>query len=223
MQLTDNIILDKTDKHMHLLLRLPQQVVSSAVLNGGQCQAKHVVNMYIPESPYSQDTESPHITLQKYCSNNGWQGTSVGMMTSAPMDSFRIAKREIEGIKIAVMLTSGLNNARRAGDVAEHRSIGCMPVETGTINIIALTTARLSPAAAIEAIQIITEAKTTVLQDFNIHSPVSNRIATGTGTDALALINGDGPSEIHYCGKHVLFGEILAQLVIESLSSSLSC
>jgi adenosylcobinamide amidohydrolase len=45
--------------------------------------------------------------------------------------------------------------------------------------------------------------------------------ASGTGTDAIAVVNGRGPVKIRYCGKHALFGEMLAKAVIEALTASL--
>jgi len=82
--------------------------------------------------------------------------------------------------------------------------------------------AQLTDAASIEAILIITEAKAAALQDAKIISPISNKIATGTGTDSVAVVSGHGPETISYCGKHVLFGEILGRLVMETVASSIA-
>lgn len=65
---------------------------------------------------------------------------------------------------------------------------------------------------------IITEAKAAALQEANIISPVSGLIATGTGTDSHAIVSGFGPAKVRCCGKHVLFGEVLGELVMESVS-----
>jgi adenosylcobinamide hydrolase len=35
-------------------------------------------------------------------------------------------------------------------------------------------------------------------------------------------VSGHGPELISYCGKHVLFGEILGRLVMEAVSSSIA-
>ena len=67
---------------------------------------------------------------------------------------------------------------------------------------------------------IVTEAKAAVLRESGIRSPVSNKIATGTGTDAIAVVSGHGPETVRYCGKHVLFGEILGRLVTDALTAS---
>ena len=146
-------------------------------------------------------------------------------MTAASMDSFRLVQATEQGVEIIVLVTAGLSNARRAGDYAECREIGSPLYDAGTINIICLTTAVLTPAAQVEAVLTATEAKTAALQNLGIQSPVSGTPATGTGTDAIAVAGacGHGSIKVQYCGKHVIFGEILAKLVIEALTSSLHC
>jgi adenosylcobinamide amidohydrolase len=67
----------------------------------------------------------------------------------------------------------------------------------------------------------VTEAKVAALQNLDIISPVSNQPATGTGTDSIAIAADSKAKKIQYCGKHVVFGEILARLVIEAVISSI--
>ena len=93
--------------------------------------------------------------------------------------------------------------------------------EIGTINIIVLTSAILTDAAMVEALMIATEAKSAALQETGVLSPVSNKIATGTGTDAIAVVSGQGPELVAYCGKHVLFGEVLGRLVTDGVKASI--
>jgi len=218
--LTEHIAVNHCADHVQLDLRVPNQVVSSATLNGGECIADHIVNMRVPEIRCEDIAEPPANTIANYCAVNDWHGTCVGMMTSASMASFRMAEDTTQGVKTAVLITTGLSNARRAGDLAEHRLIGSTPQETGTINIILVTTARLSPAALIECVQMVTEAKVAACEQHNIKSQISGLTATGTGTDAVAIINGQGPEMIAYSGKHMLFGEILAKLVMQALTQS---
>lgn len=212
--------LEHTQNHVHIEFSRPHQVMSSAVLNGGLACADHLVNMKV--SKESSDNDSPELTLSNYCTDAGWQGTSVGMMTAASMKSFRMAKVTEQGIDLVIIVTSGLSNARRVGDRAEYRMMTEESKEVGTINIVFLTSAKLSEAASIEAVLMITEAKTAALQEAKIISPISNKIATGTGTDSVAVVSGQGPEVIKYCGKHVLFGEILGRLVMDTVASSLA-
>jgi len=205
--------------HLHLAFPEPRRVLSSAVLNGGHVKADHVVNMKVPKT--SDATEAPETTLKKYALKNGWKGTVVGLMTAASMDSFRLARDTVSGIELAVLVTSGLSNPRRIGDRADIREAGAAPGEAGTINIIALTSATLTEAAMVECVMMITEAKAAALQEAGIRSPVSNGIATGTGTDALAVVSGHGPQTVAFCGKHVLFGEVLGRLALAAVAASI--
>jgi len=218
--LTRYASLEHTQNHVHVEFSIPHQIMSSAVLNGGLVHANHLVNMKVPKT--SASTELPATALSSYCADAGWLGTSVGMMTAASMKSFRMASVSEQGIDIVVLVTSGLSNPRRVGDHAEHRIMAAQSEDVGTINVVVLTSAMLTGAACVEALVIATEAKSAALQDAGILSPVSNKIATGTGTDAVAVVSGRGPETVCYCGKHVLFGEILGRLVTQAVTSSIA-
>ncbi len=219
-ELTQYASLNHSLNHIHIKFSLPHRVLSSAVLNGGLIKADHIVNIKVPKSVVCPS--SPQQTIATYCENANWHGLTVGMMTAASMDSFRIVKESEQGIDIAVLVTSGLSNPRRVGDRAEHRVMAAQWEDVGTINIIVLTSAILTEAAMVEALLIITEAKSAALQDAKVLSPVSNTIATGTGTDSAAIVSGHGPEKVGYCGKHVLFGEMLGRMVNEAVSASIA-
>jgi len=232
-QLTDFIAVEHTEQHLYLSFSKPHQILSSAVLNGGLQRACGVLNLKVPKQ--LSEFEPAEQTLSRYGADLGCEGVGcgcedadlnekgvlVGMMTAASMASYRLACRKEQGVEIFVLATAGLSNARRAGDLAEYRRMTSEPEEAGTINLMVATNACLTQAAMVESLMMITEAKAAVLQDARIISPVSGLIATGTGTDSVAVINGFGP-EVGYCGKHVLFGELLAQAVIEAVQGAVS-
>lgn len=231
VQLTDFAFLNHTENHLHISFTKPHQVLSSAVCNGGLVEANQLLNLKVPK--HTDGAEPPEQTLTQYAqalndrvnstgrARSSDQGCLVGMMTAASMKSYRKVVRSAQGVEITVLATVGLANARRAGDTAEYRQVASEPEEIGTINLIMLTNARLTQAATVEALMVITEAKAAALQDGAVTSPISGEIATGTGTDSVAVVNGFGPDEVRYCGKHVLFGELLAQAVIEAISSAM--
>jgi adenosylcobinamide amidohydrolase len=126
-----------------------------------------------------------------------------------------------QATEVTAVVTAGVSNAKRAGERAEWRTIGAGPEQTGTINVIIITNALLSPAAMVEAIVTVTEAKAVALEESGVISPQTGRLATGTGTDALAIVGGFGPPAVHYCGKHVLFGEMLATATIQAITQAL--
>lgn len=213
--------------HVHLAFSSPQRILSTAILNGGLTHSDHILNLKVPsalntdESP-SSIYEAPDISLQNYAKAQDWQGKVVGMMTAASMNSLRVERTNIEGVDLAAIVTTGLGNARRAGDKADVQELLAETKEIGTINLILICSARLTDAAMLEAIMLATEAKAAALQDAGILSPVSNQIATGTGTDSIAIVSGNGPEEIAFCGKHVLLGQWIGRLVIDAVASSIA-
>ena len=222
-RLAEKILLEQTPNHIHVQFDFPYQVTSSAVLNGGFVDTSHILNLKVQKQPVglNSTSRSPDVELSAYCEKHGWQGVTVGMMTAASMDSYRIVRAVQQGVDIIVLVTSGLSNARRAGDYAEVRNIMPAVSKAGTINIICLTGTGMVPAAMVEAVMTVTEAKAAALQNLDIKSPVSNQPATGTGTDCIAIAADPQAEKIQYCGKHVLFGELLANSVIEAVTSSI--
>jgi len=206
----------------HVLLEFPRPlaVLASAPYNGGFGLARRFFILQVDANLEGGGGHAPpEETLRRHCRANGWRGRSVGFMTAASMGSCRRSAREQDGLRVDVALTAGLGNARRAGDPADLRGVGQENLPAGTINILAVTNARLTDAAMLEALMIVTEAKAAVLQDLGVKSPVSGLTATGTGTDCAAVARGDGP-RAPWCGKHVLLGEMLAQAVMEALTAS---
>ncbi len=222
LQLAEDVFYEQTAQHVLLSLPADHAVLSSAVFNGGFSQADTIINIKVPKSLHdSENVVTPEQTLAAYAKQVGCNGNTVGMMTAASMDSLTVATEEVGDELIAVLVTSGLSNPRRAGDPADYPHLSNEPPEPGTINTIIYSSLALTRAAMVEAVMIATEAKASVLQDFAVRSPVSQAIATGTGTDSVALACALGHSPLQYAGKHVLFGEVLARLVIKALSSSI--
>ena len=212
--------LHRSDQHIWLALPAgPHRVLSSCVLNGGLVHADHVLNLKVPRQLAKQ--EQPAHTLQSYADGLGAGGTTVGMMTAASMASLRCYRQQVQGVELTVLVTCGLDNARRVGDTAEYQQMITSPVEVGTINIVCLSSVGLTEAAMVEAVQMITEAKTAALVNAGIRSPLTCALATGTGTDAVAVVSAKGREQVQYCGKHVLFGEILGQLVLGAVQDSI--
>ncbi len=208
-----------------LLISLPQlyRVLSSAELNGGFAKAKYLLNLKVANCPYDKEPPalSPEETLSLFAQTHALSATTIGMMTAASMHSLRVASQTIENVVISVALTSGLANARRAGDPADYPHLFEPKLPQGTINIFVMINTPLQDKTMVEALSIITEAKAATLQNLHIKSPLTQQIATGTGTDATAIACAPQGKTISYCGKHTRLGETLAQLISHALSSSI--
>lgn len=214
---TDYLINQTTDYICIDLLQY-RQVLSSAVANGGLVRTRYLINCHVDSNGDSE--QPPERYIAQRCQIASIPISAVGMMTAASMNSFRLVRKQYQDTFVDALVTTGLDNARCAGDPAEYRHIGDAPMQQGTINIFLITNANLSPAAMTEAIMIVTESKTTVFNQLGITSKISAMTATGTGTDSIAIVNGIG-RYVAYCGKHVLMGELIAKAVTEALNNSI--
>lgn len=75
----------------------------------------------------------------------------------------------------------------------------------------------------VTAVMTAVEAKTAVMAELNINSRYSDSIATGTGTDQIALAACRGKQKSHSgADKHTKLGELIARTVDVSLRKSLA-
>lgn len=215
-------VCEHTQEHFALKSDQIHQVASSAILNGGIVKTNTVFNRFITKAfaDHPDYKLRPEEMLAIYGNKIFKCNHAVGLLTAAPYYTYAFCGVEKDGIVIEAHITSGTSNARRAGDPADVHTFEETDYKTGTINIIAATNATLEEQAMLEAIMMITESKVTVMEERNVLSNKTGKLSTGTGTDTIAFINGNGYN-IKYCGKHVLFGELLAQVVKRALNQSL--
>ncbi|MBU1170950.1 MAG: adenosylcobinamide amidohydrolase [Proteobacteria bacterium] len=130
----------------------------------------------------------------------------AGLMTGASMDNLSIQTRTSGDLTVTLLVTAGVRgNALR---VAEEFQAHDTP---GTINVIVLTNRHLSPSAMAWAMVMVTEGKTAALSDMDIRStrtPLEHQ-ATGTGTDTILVVEGQG-KEILWAGGHTAMGQMIA-------------
>ena len=135
------------------------------------------------------------------------QSTSAFLFTGADMDNLAIEKETYKAMTVYALVTAGVrgNAVRMSRDVGNY-------YEPGTINMIFLTNMRLSNRAMTRAIISATEGKSAALQDLDIRSAYQplNAAATGTGTDNIIVVAGDGPA-VDNAGGHCKMGELIAK------------
>lgn len=81
----------------------------------------------------------------------------------------------------------------------------------------------LTPGTLTRTIVTATEAKTAVLQELAVNSRYSDKLATGTGTDQIAvaaLLNDEPP--LTSAGKHVSLGELIGLAVYKAVKKTLA-
>ena len=125
-----------------------------------------------------------------------------------------------EQIWVEGFVTVGTSNAVRAGEPVTPKQRTSCETHPGTINLILVTNARLSASAMVGMVQVATEAKTAVLLRAKVKSWTGRLGATGTGTDAVVVVGGDGPFQ-RYSGTHTLLGELVGQVIETGVTEGL--
>jgi adenosylcobinamide amidohydrolase len=171
----------------------PALCIASGPLGGGLGERNWVVNATVDRMYARLD---PDVHLSQIASGLGLAGSGIGMLTA--VDVRQTVDAEDGGAH--VVATVGLGHPTWAaapdGDLR-----GARP---GTINIAAWVPVRLSPAALVNAVSTITEAKAQALWAYGVE-------ATGTATDALCVACvGDGASE-PFAGPRSIWGARLAR------------
>jgi adenosylcobinamide hydrolase len=158
--------------------------------------------------------------LERAASGLGLRGNVVGMATAVEMKHLVRVSMESGVARVACFATVGCGNAL---SVAEPASVTIEePAPTlHTINMILTVEPGLSDAAMVEAIQIATEGRVRALYENGIKSYRSGLLATGTGTDCVAIVSlGDGVER--YCGKHTKLGELIGGAAYASVAKGLA-
>ena len=197
----------------------PVRTLSWAVLNGGFCHAHHIINHHVSGNN-TLFCAQPGPWLERAASGLGLRGNVVGMATAVEMKHLVRVSMESGVAQVACFTTVGCGNAL---SVAEPASVTIEePAPTlHTINMILTVEPGLSDAAMVEAVQIATEGRVRALYENGIKSYRSGLLATGTGTDCVAIVSlGDGVER--YCGKHTKLGELIGGAAYASVAKGLA-
>ncbi|MDH4368744.1 MAG: adenosylcobinamide amidohydrolase [Nitrospira sp.] len=226
----------KTRRGMHtqhqvvghtLVIRLGgrKRVLSSAPLGGGFGLASSILNHQVEANgPIKGHYPTPARYLRKLASQLRLSGKTIGLMTAVPMTQLVTAQIVAEGLWVECFATVGVTNAVRAGEWHLRWAQSKRVNKPGTINLIVITNASLSNAAMVGAVQVVTEAKTSVLMDHAVKSTEDQSLATGTGTDAVVMVGalrGQGPPQ-QYSGTHTVIGTLIGKVVARCVARGLA-
>jgi adenosylcobinamide amidohydrolase len=188
----------------------PHSVLSWAVVGGGWQVTRRVLWHEVRNEDLSISLD-PVEYFHRRIAEGGRDKSSVGFLTSAPLTSFCESIQEWDGQWAHCVATVGLSNALRAGDPSYQAW------KTGTINLLVQTSVPLTLAASIEASSLIAEARTLAMLEANVLSTVSHQLATGTGTDCIAVASPQASVPEVYAGKHTLIGYLIGHVVMEAM------
>lgn len=206
-------ILDFEQKSLVLDFRSPVAVIST--LEGPRQSILTVGNHYSPPPCWGIShylgLDKDRGQLYRVLKKNG-KDTSF-LFTGADMANLSVQEVNFKDLKVYALVTAGVrgNALRLSKDEGPF-------YEPGTINIILLTSRRLTPRAMSRALISATEGKTAALQDLDIRSseqPLAYQ-ATGTGTDNIIVVGGQGAA-IDNAGGHSKLGELLGRAVYQGV------
>jgi adenosylcobinamide amidohydrolase len=191
--------------------------VSSAPLGGGLGLRAWVVNAQVPPTYARHD---PDAHLSALASDLALGGRGVGMLTAVDVRS--VARAEDGGARADVSVGITVPTWAAAPDGVDTDPTGARgearrdaPAAPGTVNIVGLVPERLSPAALVNAVMTVTEAKSQALWDAGVR-------ATGTASDAVCLACPDAGREHSFGGPRSVWGARLARAVHRAVTAGLS-
>jgi len=236
----DAVELHRDDKFVSLKFRRPFKVISTCASNGGvadhldmvfnhQCceAAGHQMDNLM--KAYSRPTKYHSVLLADYDLGDM---QAAGLGTAANMNNLCIAEERFRDLGVVAIATGGIEgNAARAGDPASFyefngvfERLGAIGGQrVGTINVMLAVNTPVSDGALVRAVMTATEAKTALLQELSAPSRQSSSIATGTGTDQIAVMApADGPPPLTSAGHHSKLGELIGRAAHRAIKETLA-
>ncbi len=200
----------------------PLRVLSSALYNGGMTRTDTIVNLKVhdPETKAEILQQKPEFLIRKFLEKQNLNNNAVGLVTSADMKYARFICKYEREIALLAIVTAGLSNAINVTERTKTDFTGEPSREWGTINIILITNAYLLDECMISSVITATEAKTAAFLEQKVKSVDTGTQATGTGTDSIVVVSGNGKN-IQYAGGHTLFGQLLGDAVYRAVKASL--
>ncbi|SFD70657.1 Adenosylcobinamide amidohydrolase [Paenibacillus catalpae] len=195
----------------------PLRTLSNAIHTGGLAEAKAIVNWKVPLQ-YAGTDPARDTSLQ--LSHWGYSPDhTIGLLTAAKLTHASIAEVEGDCFRLLCITTAGTRNAARAGLPRATFSA----YSAGTINTVLLLDGRMTDSAMTNAIITYAEAKAAALADLQLMDPETNRIATGTTTDAVVIGVSGNPAyqAVHaYAGAATTIGNAIGRLVYETVQEA---
>ncbi len=207
---------DFKQKTLVIDFKSPQSVLST--LEGFKTGITTVANHYLPPPAWNMahTLKTDEMTARILSTVQRDPATSALLMTGADMDHLTITQKTHKEMQVTAVVTAGVcSNAQRAS-----RSTGFY-YDPGTINIIIMSNRKLSHRAMTRAMICVTEGKSAAMADLDIRAtddPLHLQ-ATGTGTDNIIVVQGEG-APIEGSGGHTKLGELIARAVYDGVKQA---
>ncbi|NPA90984.1 MAG: adenosylcobinamide amidohydrolase [Chloroflexi bacterium] len=209
--LLPGIHLYRTDRALVLESRTRLAILSSAVVGGGWTRARYIVNLHVSKD-YANPR--PEEDLRAFAREWGISEPFVGLMTAVYLHRSRVVSQQEGRLQVVAVGTVGVSNPAAAGKTPPFRAA------PGTINLILLVRGNLTPAAMVNSVITVTEAKTAVLWERGLTTPAGHQV-TGTSTDAVVIAATGEGAPLPYAGPVTPVGWLMARAVRQILEESL--
>ncbi len=232
--------LHRDEKFVSVRFDEPFRVLSTCGANGGLCDGLDLVFNHQscePRQHMMPDLVAAHRKADEYSRQmmrrHGLEGRrAAGLGTAANMNNLCVSEAAHRELCVAAIATGGVeSNAARAGDPASYYEYGGVfekrddigPATPGTINLILLINAPLTEGAMVRAVMTATEGKVAALQELSVASRQSAGLATGTGTDQIAVAAPrDGGPPLTSAGHHSVLGELVGRVARDAVKQALA-
>jgi len=206
--------LSECNRWLDVDLCVAHSTLGWTLLGGGRGQAQHVFWHQVSGADLM-----PEIDARRFFEERRKQLTTdtqgVGFLTGCSLAQYVERRLDWDGLSVRCVATIGLRNALRIGDPP------CVSPPPGTINILLQVSRPLSECASLEAMSLVTEARTSAVLDGHVPSIIGNTDATGTGTDCIVIASplpSVADSELDYAGKHTVLGHLIGSCVYDVVS-----
>ena len=240
---TDHYTLCRPGRFLVAAFKRPHRVLSTCPVNGGLREdLTHIANHQSCEGIAHSLAMGlkPGVRHAAACAEACLPPATTALMsTAANMQCAVVARAAYEELMVRVVATAGvLGNATRAGDpagwherpggsVRVERSVAAAPspeAGSGTIVTLAFINQPCTPACLVKAATMVTEGKSTAVLDLRMPSLQSPGLATGTGTDQLAIaapLETAGTWARQWSGSHNILGELLGRATHDAVTRCL--
>lgn len=184
-------------------LSAPLLAISSGPLGGGIGPRGWVLNATVPNG---YDRHDPDAHLAELAAGLGLAGEGTGFLTA--VDVREVVHRAEDGVHASVTTGVGAHPTWAAAPAAVAQQA------PGTINVVCFSPVRLSPAALVNTVATIAEAKAQALGDAGVPG-------TGTSTDATAVLCPPAGRPEPFGGPRSPIGAVLARVVHSAVSAAL--
>jgi adenosylcobinamide amidohydrolase len=232
---TPDYIAQRHERYVVISLKTAHRVLSTSTIHGGLVETlRYLVNHQSMEASNHNARFEKIISLsaeqyhQSVADELEKDSALMAMMgTAASMNHVSHVHHAYRTLRVDVLVTAGVHgNALRSGDAAqwaEGENGNERVDEVGTINTMVLINQPVLPGAMSKAAMIMTEAKSSVLQELAIGSRESAHIATGTGTDQFIIASplNETVSALESASGHLKLGELIGTAVREATLEAL--